>query len=129
MDANAALVLTAFGILLICAEFCLPGWVVPGVMGGVCLLCGVHRLVEFESSPAAAVALTVTVLGVLASGYGVMPGWAGIPLLLGVPLLCRWLVPGSIQWPAAILAAGAPLAAYWLLRIASRAALNKTLLQ
>lgn len=129
MDPNAALLLATFGTLLICAEFCLPGWVIPGVAGGVCLLCGVHRLGEFESSPAVAAALALTMLGVVASGYGLLPVWAGLPLVLGVPWLCRWLLPGLIQWPAATLAAMAPLAAYVLLRIASRGALNKTLLQ
>jgi len=129
MDANAALILAAFGVLLICAEFCLPGWVVPGVAGGVFLSCGVYRLAQLEGSPAAAAALVLAFSGVIASGYGLLPAWAGLPLVLAVPWLCRLLVPGSIEWPAAMLASSAPMVAFCLLRIAYRAAANKTLLQ
>ena len=96
MDANAALILAAFGILLICAEFCLPGWVVPGVAGGVFLSCGVYRLAQLEGSPAAAAALVLTLSGVIASGYGLLPAWAGLPLVLAVPWLCRRLVARGV---------------------------------
>ncbi len=129
LDANGALLLAALGGLLICAEFCLPGWVVPGVAGGVCLLCGLHRLALLDSSPIASAALALAVLGVAAAGYGLLPEWTGAPLLLSLPWLCRLLLPGTIQWPAATLAALSPMAAFFLLRIAARAVANKTLLQ
>jgi membrane-bound serine protease (ClpP class) len=129
LDANTALILASAGVLLICAEFCLPGWVVPGVTGGVCLVCGAHRLSMLDSSAAAAAGVAVALLGVAAAGYGLIPEWIALPLVLGVPWLCRLLLPGFIQWPVATLAAVPPMAAFFLLRIAARAAANKTLLQ
>ncbi len=129
LDPNGALLLAALGSLLICAEFCLPGWVVPGVTGGVFLLCGVHRLALLNSNPIASAALAMAVLFVAAAGYGLLPEWTGLPILLSVPWLCRLLLPAAIQWPAATLAASAPMGAFLLLRIAARAVANKTLLQ
>jgi hypothetical protein len=129
LDGNGALLLAAIGLILICTEFCLPGWVIPGVAGGVCLSCGVHRLALLETSPMASGALAVALLGVAASGYGLVPEWSGLPLLLSVPWLCRLLLPGLIQWPTAILAAVPPIAIFFLLRIAARAVANKSLLQ
>ena len=129
MDANAALLLAAFGLLLICAEFCLPGWVIPGVTGGVLLLCGVHRLAMLDANAAAAAGIAAALIGVAAAGYGLLPEWAGLPVLASVPWLCRLLLPGTIQWPVATLAAASPMAVFFLLRVAARAVANKTLLQ
>ena len=129
LDANAALLLAAVGVLLICAEFCLPGWVIPGVTGGVCLLCGAHRLAVLDASAAAAAGITAAIIGAAAAGYGLLPEWAGLPLLASVPWLCRSLLPETIQWPVATLAAVSPMAVFYLLRIAARAVANKTLLQ
>jgi hypothetical protein len=129
LDGNGALLVAAVGLILICAEFCLPGWVIPGVAGGVCLFCGVHRLALLETNPVASAALAMTLIGVAASGYGLVPQWSGLPLLVSVPWLCRLLLPGLILWPTAILAAVPPMAMFVLLRIAARAVANKTLLQ
>jgi len=129
MDANGALLLAAAGFLLICAEFCLPGWVVPGVAGGVCLIYGGYRLAGMESSLLSAAGITAAVLLVLLAGYGVIPNWIGWVALAVLPWLCRVLVPGSISWPAAVAAAAAPAAAFLLLRVASRAWMNKTLVE
>jgi len=129
LDANAALLLAAVGVLLICAEFCLPGWVLPGVAGGVCLLCGSHRLAMLDADAAAAAGIGAAIIGAAAAGYGLLPEWAGLPLLASVPWLCRLLLPGTIQWPVATLAAVSPMAVFFLLRIAARACANKTFLQ
>ena len=129
LDANAALLLAAVGFLLVVAEFCLPGWVLPGVTGGVFLVCGAYRLalLDAAAAPAAAIALIIAVA--LAAGYGVLPeplGWGALALL---PWLCHALLPARIGWPAAVLATGAPGTAFLLLRVAARALTNKTLIQ
>jgi membrane-bound serine protease (ClpP class) len=129
LDANGALLLTGLGLLLICAEFCLPGWVVPGVAGGVCLVCGAYRLSTLGASLPWGFALAATVLLILSAGYGLAPFWLGPAALAAVPWLVKSLLPDEIQWPAALLAAVPPAVAYALLRIAARAVQNKTLLQ
>lgn len=129
LDANGALLLAAVGGLLICAEFCLPGWVAPGVLGGVCLVCGAYRLALLEASGTVALGLAATVIVALAGGYGLVPAWLGAAGILGVPMLCRALVPGAVHWAAAGAATLAPVVAFGLLRVAARAVSNKTLIQ
>ena len=129
LDANGALVLAAVGLLLICAEFCLPGWVVPGVAGGVCLICGAYRLSLLDANVAAATGLVLAVAVAASAGYGLLPEWAGWMALLCVPFVSRLLVPAGIHWAAAALATLPPMAAFVLLRVAARALANKTLLQ
>jgi hypothetical protein len=129
LDANGALLLAAFGLLLICAEFCLPGWVVPGVTGGVCLICGAYRLSLLAAQPLPAAAIVLAISITIAAGYGWLPpalGWLALALL---PWLCRALIPGAVHWFSACAAALAPAAAFLLLRVAARAVSNKTLLQ
>ncbi|MFN0102642.1 MAG: hypothetical protein ACKV2U_11200 [Bryobacteraceae bacterium] len=129
LDANGALLCAAVGLVLICAEFCLPGWVIPGVAGGVFLICGAYRLSMLDAGGGAAAALATAVVGVGVAGYGLLPEWLGLAVLLAVPWLCRSLVPGAIQWPVAAFACVPAVAAFFLLRVAARAAANKTLLQ
>ncbi|MBL8241291.1 MAG: hypothetical protein JNM66_27960 [Bryobacterales bacterium] len=129
LDASGALLVAALGLLLICAEFCLPGWVFPGVAGGVCLVCGAYRLSLLGGSAPAAVALVAVIVAAAAAGYGIVPEWLGPLLLLAVPALCRALAPGAISWPVAALAGFPAVAIFVLLRVAARAAGNKTLLQ
>lgn len=129
LDADGALLLAALGLLLICAEFCLPGWVVPGASGGTCLICGAYRLSQLDAQPLPAVALVLALFVTLAAGYGSLPsalGWLAIAL---IPWLSRALVPGGLHWFAACTGAIAPAIAFLLLRVAARAVSNKTLLQ
>jgi membrane-bound serine protease (ClpP class) len=128
-DANAAVFAAASGYLLICAEFCLPGWVVPGVTGGVCLVCGLYRLAALDCNGWAAAALAIAVSGAAAGGYGLLPRWSGLALALAVPWLCRALVPGAIGWAAAGAAAVSAGASFVLLQVAAVAARNKTIIQ
>lgn len=129
LDANGALLLAAMGVLLICAEFCLPGWVAPGVAGGMCVVCGAYRLAALDANVWGVAALLAALATAAICGYGWAPEWIGWGAIAAVPWLCRMLVPGAIQWTAAGLAALAPAAVFLLLRVAARAALNKTLLQ
>lgn len=126
LDANGALLVAALGFLLICAEFCLPGWVVPGVLGGVLLVCGGYRLAELGGAVAVAAGVAAALIVTVSAGYGAAPrqfGWAALAVL---PWLFRQLIPGAVAWWAALLASGGPAAAYVLLRIAARAVANKT---
>ncbi len=129
LDANGALLLAAVGLLLICAEFCLPGWVLPGVTGGVCLICGAYRLSLLDAQPAPAAGLVLALSVTIAAGYGWLPPTLGGLAIALVPWLCRTLIPGALHWYAACAAALAPAVAFLLLRIAARAVSNKTLLQ
>ena len=128
LDANGALLCVAGGLLLICVEFCLPGRVIPGVAGGVLPLCGAYRLSLLGAALAPAAGLGALLLIAALAGYGALPAWLGWVALPAVPWLCRGLVPGQIAWPPAILAILPPLTLLVLLRIAARAAGNKTLL-
>lgn len=129
LDANGALLLAALGFLLICAEFCLPGWVLPGVTGGVCLICGAYRLSLLDAQPAPAAALVLALSVTIAAGYGWLPPPLGVLAIALIPWLFRALVPGRLHWYSTCAAALAPAVAYFLLRIAARAVNNKTLLQ
>lgn len=51
-DPNLAIALIAIGLLGIYAEFCLPGKVVPGVLGGILLLIGAATLVNTPNAAA-----------------------------------------------------------------------------
>ena len=126
LDANAALLVAALGFLLICAEFCLPGWVAPGVLGGVLLVCGGYRLSELGAGAAVSAGVAAALIVTVSAGYGAAPrqlGWAALAVL---PWLLRHLIPGAVAWWAALLAAGGPAAAFLLLRVAARAVANKT---
>lgn len=129
LDANGALILAAVGLLAICAEFCLPGWVWPGVTGGVFLVCGLYRLVTLEAHAGPGAGLLALLALASVAGYGWAPPWLGVAAVCAAPWLCRGLLPGVIAWPAAAVAALPVASVFGLLRIASRAAGNKTLLQ
>jgi len=68
-------------------------------------------------------------LGTLAAGYGILPAWTAWTFILAIPWLCLRLAPGSIHWPAAVVAGTAPMVSYLLMRISYRASMNKTLLE
>lgn len=129
ISANQALVLLVSGLLLIATEFCLPGWVVPGVVGGVAVMTAIHQFTSVEMRPEMAAAALATVLAGAAAAYGWLPAWSGAAAILLLPWLCRAVAPGWIGWPAAAYAGAGLAVLSWLLRVAARAAENKTLLQ
>ncbi len=47
----AAFTALALGLLGICAEFCVPGWVLPGVLGGILALLGLASLAALSINP------------------------------------------------------------------------------
>jgi membrane-bound ClpP family serine protease len=50
-DPNLAIFLIALGTLAIYVELCRPGFVVPGVLGGIALLVGLASLVNAPPEP------------------------------------------------------------------------------
>lgn len=128
LDANMALLIAAAGMLLICLEFCAPGWVVPGAGGGVLLVSGIYRLAAMEAAPGAAASLAAVLLLIGVSAFqGELSVFGWLPVVV-IPWICRQLLPGQIHWTAAGIAAIPPAAAFCLLRVAARAAANKTFL-
>jgi len=107
------------GGLLLCIEFCRPGWVLFGVGGGVLLVVGGFHLSVRSGGWLLAGLLTCWTILALAS-FGVWPRWVGWIATLAMPLLA-WRLEAH---PALVL----PMvgATWWLLGIASRALSNKT---
>ena len=66
-DPNVALILVVVGVLGICAEFCAPGKIVPGVLGGILVLLG---LSSFANLPMNWVGVSLLALALRAAGRG-----------------------------------------------------------
>lgn len=113
-----AVILVVAGTLLVAAEFCLPGWVLPGVAGGVAAIYGGYLL------PVGSVAglLASAAFAMLAGGRG-WPRWtaalAGAAAVGAIATL-------DVHWLTALLGSVPALALYCLLTVASRALANKT---
>ena len=133
-DPNVAVILIAAGILGIYTEFCLPGRIVPGVLGGIFVLLG---LSSFAILPINWVGVALLALGaalLVLEAKGVVRGTAGIAGALAMSWGLVMLVdsPTSelrIHWITA-LGVSLPLSAITvvLLKIAGRARRNKTAL-
>jgi membrane-bound ClpP family serine protease len=117
MDFAALLVIA--GILLIAAEFCQPGWVVPGVLGGVAFLYGAYQM---PTGP------LLVLLGTAA--LAMWAGWRGWPkafaalaggasIAAAAQLDVHWLTAMSVSAPSIVL--------YWLTTVAAKSLANKTI--
>lgn len=127
-SASGALLLAAAGVLLICVEFCLPGWVAPGVTGGVMLVCGLHRLLQLEASVAGLGLLVCSFALAAMSGYGWMPVWAGWAGIALSPVAAYSMSPDAVHWAAALACVIPTSAVFTLLRVAAQAVANKTIM-
>jgi len=131
-DPNAAVILIAAGILGIYAEFCLPGRIVPGAVGGVFVLVGLSSIAILPINWVGVALLAGAVaLLVLEAKTTSRRGLAGIGGALAMTVGVLTLVDGPtpqlrIQWTTAI-GVSLPLSAItvFLLRIAGRARRNK----
>lgn len=117
MDSSTALVIA--GILLIAAEFCLPGWVWPGVLGGVGAIYGAYQL------PAAPILelLASTALAVAAARLGWPTGTVGVAGVAAVASV--WQM--DVHWMTAISASLPAIVLHWLMTVAMKASANKTI--
>jgi len=131
-DPNVAAILMASGILGIYVEFCAPGRVLPGVLGGIFVLLGLSSIVNLPINwvGLALLALAVALL-VLESktrrARGLLGIAGGMAMMLGmVTLVAGPESQPRIHWITAV-GVSLPLAAVTvlLLKIAERARRNK----
>lgn len=103
-NPNVAYILLMIGVYGLIFEFYSPGAIVPGVMGGICLLLGLYAL---QLLPINYAGLALTILGIslivaetFMPSFGVL-GFGGIAaFVLGSVILLDTDTPGyGISWP------------------------------
>lgn len=119
MGLNAAMLWLVAGVLLVCVEFCRPGWVVFGVGGGVMITVGGYHLFQRGVGWGLLGLAGCWVVLALAS-FGVWPRWVGGVASVAMPVVC-WRMGAH---PTLVLPVVG--ATWWLLGIAGRALENKT---
>lgn len=117
MDFAAFLVLA--GMLLIAAEFCRPGWVLPGVLGGVMVMYGAYQMPIWV----AASMMAGAIMAITAGGQR-WPKWTAA--LAGTFTIAAY-AQLDVHWLTAISAMTPPLVLYWLMTVAAKASANKTI--
>ncbi|MBL8178508.1 MAG: hypothetical protein JNK48_27795 [Bryobacterales bacterium] len=123
LPSEIALLLVIAGATIGYIEFLRPGGVVPGVTGMVLLMLGIARLSDLPWSPAGALLLVAGMAVLL-----LRPGaWWGIPLLIAGARLLIGPEDLRVRWPVAALTIPFGFLTSFLLSIAERARLNKTL--
>jgi hypothetical protein len=119
VSANAAMAWLVGGVLLVCVEFCRPGWVVFGVAGGVMAAVGGYHLAQRGAAwGLAAMALCWVVVAM--SAFGAWPRWLGWLASAALPVVC-WRMEAHPALPLPVIGA-----TWWLLTIAGRALQNKS---
>jgi len=136
-DPNVAVILIAAGILGIYAEFCVPGRILPGVLGGIFVLLGLSSIANLPINwvGVALLALAAALLVLESKTLESKTRWprgllgiaGGIAMMLGMVTLLAGPAPQPrIHWITAV-GVSLPLASItvFLLRIAERARRNK----
>ena len=122
-DPEVAFLLLFAGLLLICIEFTLPGWVFPGALGGVVAMLSLHSFVR----RGVGIAGVATALGIALLA---LQFWLPKPLVLaafGTLLAGAGAVLGGIRlWVAVAVVVPFAIAFSALLAIGVRAKENKT---
>ncbi len=117
MDFAALLLFS--GMLLIAVEFCRPGWVFPGVLGGVAVLYGGYQM---PAGPLAAL--------LAATAVALRAGWRGWPKFFVVASGVASIAAAAqldVHWLTAMSAALPSMVLYWLTAVAAKAWANKTI--
>ena len=117
-DPSIAYLLLLIGFYGLLFEFYNPGFVAPGVIGGICLLVGLFAL---QLLPVSYTGLALIALGVglmvaehFVPGFGILGLGGIVAFVIGSIMLIDTDVPGySIPWP--LIAAAAALSAAFLL--------------
>ncbi|MGF6176222.1 NfeD family protein [Ensifer sp. 4252] len=103
-DPNIAIILMMIGIYGLIFEFLTPGSVVPGTIGGICLLLGLYALAVLPVSYAG-LGLILLGVGLLVAeahspSFGVLGGGGALALVLGAAILFDTETPGlQVSWP------------------------------
>lgn len=113
-DPSVALILMMLGIYGLFFEFSNPGALVPGVLGGICLLVGLYALqllpVNYAGLALIALGLAFMVAEVLMPSFGVLGLGGIVAFVLGAVILIDTEVPG-FGIPLGLIAAMAVLSA------------------
>ena len=133
-DPNMALLAVTAGLLCIYLEFCRPGTVAPGAIGGILVLLGLY---SFSNMPITwmgvallAMSAALIVMEVKVAAHGLLAAAGALAMTLGaVMLVDSSLAAPRIRWTTAI-GVSLPVSAVtvFLLKIAARAKRNKTVL-
>ncbi|PKA44607.1 nodulation protein NfeD (plasmid) [Rhizobium sullae] len=107
-DPNIALILLMVGIYGLIFEFLAPGTLVPGTIGGICLLLGLYALallpVSYAGVGLIALGAGLTVAEAHAPSFGALGISGGIALVLGAALLFDTDIP-DLEVSSSMLAA------------------------
>ena len=119
VTVNAAMAWLVAGVLLLCVEFCRPGWVVFGVGGGVMVAVGGYHL-ALRGTGWGLVGLAACWVALAVASFGVWPRWVGWAASVGMPVVC-WRMGANAGLVLPLVGA-----TWWLLGIAGRALQNKS---
>ena len=90
-DPNIAYILVSIGMLGIVAELFHPGMILPGVLGGICLILGIYSLDMLEANWAGlaliALAMVLFVVEMFTPTHGVLAVGGVVSLVLGSVVL------------------------------------------
>lgn len=123
-DPSVALILLMLGVYGLFFEFSNPGALVPGVLGGICLLVGLYALqllpVNYAGLALIALGLAFMVAEVLMPSFGVLGLGGIVAFVLGAVILIDTEVPG-FGIPLGLIAAMAVLSAAVMIGLAGMA--------
>ncbi len=132
--ADTAVLLLTIGLLLLFVECLRPGRVIPGSVGLLLLLLGIHRLTSLPLRPSALLLTGAAVLLLALLLRPQAPWWIGIvstlALITAIPRLVDTRTPGVTLWGVTLWIGALSglllgLSSSLLLRIAARARANK----
>jgi membrane-bound serine protease (ClpP class) len=104
-DPNVALILMMIGMYGLIFEFLHPGAVLPGALGGICLILGLYALntlpVNYAGLGLIVLGLALCVAEAFTPSFGVLGISGAAALVIGAIILMDRQVPGyTIAWPA-----------------------------
>jgi membrane-bound serine protease (ClpP class) len=97
VEPNLALILMAVGILGLYVEFSQPGLILPGVVGGICLILGLFAFsllpINWTGAALILLAFVLFALEVKFVSHGILAGGGIVSLILGALILVNSPVP------------------------------------
>ena len=104
-DPNVALILMMIGMYGLIFEFLHPGAVLPGALGGICLILGLYALntlpVNYAGLALIVLGLALSVAEAFTPSFGVLGISGAAALVIGAIILMDTEVPGyTVAWPA-----------------------------